>query len=67
MNFLILVDNSFSNKYSKEFESQFLNKINSLKNNLKCDIKFIENKNIENIENYLNNIYEESEGYDNII
>ena len=31
MNFLILVDNSFSNKYSKEFESQFLNKINSLK------------------------------------
>ena len=67
MNFLILVDNSFSNKYSKEFESQFLNKINSLKNNLNCDIKFIENKNIENIENYLNNIYEESEGYDNII
>ena len=67
MNFLILVDNSFSNKYSKEFESQFLNKINSLKNNLNCDIKFIENKNIENIESYLNNIYEESEGYNNII
>ena len=52
MNFLILVDNSFSNKYSKEFESQFLNKINSLKNNLNCDIKFIENKNIENIIEY---------------
>ena len=49
MNFLILVDNSFSNKYSKEFESKFLNKINSLKNNLNCDIKFIENKNIENL------------------
>lgn len=67
MNFLILVDNSFSNKYSKEFESQFLNKINSLKNNLNCEIKNLENKNIDNIENYLNNIFKESEGYDNII
>ncbi len=67
MNFLILVDNSFSNEYSKEFENQFLEKINSLKNNLNCEIKNLENKNIENIENYLNNIFKESDGFDNII
>lgn len=67
MNFLILVDNSFSNEYSKEFEFQFLHKIDSLKNDLSCDSKCIENINIQTIENYLNNIYKESEGYDNII
>ena len=67
MDFLILIDNSFSNEYSKQFENKFLEKINSLKNNLNCEIKNLENKNIENIENYLNNIFKESEGYDNII
>ena len=47
MNFLILVDNSFSNEYSKRFENKFLEKINSLKNNLNCEIKNLENKNID--------------------
>lgn len=67
MNFLILIDNSFSNEYSKKFESQFLYKINLLKNSLNCDLKYIENINIKTIENYLDNIYKESDGYDNII
>lgn len=68
MNFLILIDNSFSNEYSKEFENQFLNKADILKNNLNCDIKFIEyDINLKTIEDYLNRIYKESENYENII
>lgn len=68
MNFLILIDNSFSNEYSKEFENQFLNKADILKNNLNCDIKFIEyDMNLKTIEDYLNRIYKESENYENII
>ena len=67
MSFLILIDKSFDNEYSKEFESVFYNKALVLKNNLNCDIKYIENNDLENIENYLNNIYKESGNYDNII
>ena len=67
MSFLILIDKSFDNEFSKEFESIFYNKALVLKNNLNCDIKYIENNDLENIENYLNNIYKESENYDNII
>lgn len=68
MNFLILIDNSFSNEYSKEFENQFLNKADILKNNLNCDIKFIEyDINLKTIEDYLNRIYKESENHENII
>ena len=67
MSFLILIDKSFDNEFSKEFESIFYNKTLVLKNNLNCDVKYIENNDLENIENYLNNIYKESENYDNII
>lgn len=67
MSFLILADKSFSNEFSKEFENIFNDKINILKEKLNCGIKYIENNDLENIENYLNNIYKESENYDNII
>ena len=67
MSFLILIDKSFSNIYSKEFESVFNDKINTLKNILNCGVKELHNNDINIIENYLNNIYKESEGYDNII
>ena len=67
MSFLILADKTFSNEFSKEFDNLFNDKINTLKEKLKCDVKYIENNDLENIENYLNNIYRESESYDNII
>ncbi len=67
MSFLILIDKSFDSDYSKEFDNIFNDKTVILKNTLNCDIKYIENNDLENIENYLNNIYKESENYDNII
>lgn len=67
MSFLILIDKSFDSEYSKEFDNIFNDKTVILKNTLNCDIKYIENNDLENIENYLNNIYKESENYDNII
>ncbi|MEI0510047.1 spiro-SPASM protein [Brachyspira intermedia] len=67
MSFLILADKTFSNEFSKEFDSIFNDKINILKEKLNCDFKYIENNDLEKIENYLNNIYKESENYDNII
>lgn len=67
MSFLILADKTFSNEFSKEFDSIFNDKINILKEKLNCDVKYIENNDLEKIENYLNNIYKESENYDNII
>ena len=67
MSFLVLVDKSFSNEFSKEFDGIFNEKINLLKDALTCDVKYIENNDLENIDNYLNNIFNESENYDNII
>ena len=67
MSFLILADKTFSNEFSKEFDSIFNDKINILKEKLNCDVKYIENNDLEKIEHYLNNIYKESENYDNII
>ena len=67
MSFLVLVDKSFSNEFSKEFDGIFNEKINLLKDALNCDVKYIENNDLENIDNYLNNIFNESENYDNII
>ncbi|MDA0035495.1 hypothetical protein OFR41_10295 [Brachyspira hyodysenteriae] len=67
MSFLILADKTFSNEFSKEFDNIFNDKINILKDKLNCDVKYIENNDLEIIENYLNNIYKESENYDNII
>ena len=66
MSFLILIDKSFSNIYSKEFDNVFNDKIAALKNSLNCEVKEL-NNDIDTIENYLNNIFKESEGYDNII
>ena len=67
MSFLILADKTFSNEFSREFDSIFNDKINILKEKLNCDVKYIENNDLEKMENYLNNIYKESENYDNII
>lgn len=67
MSFVILVDKTFSNDYSIEFDNIFYDKILLLSNNLDCDIKYIENNDLKNIENYLNNIYKISDNYDNII
>ena len=67
MSFLVLVDKSFSNEFSKEFDGIFNEKINLLKDALNCDVKYIENNDLENIDNYLNNIFNESENYDNIV
>ena len=67
MSFLVLVDKSFSNEFSKEFDGIFNEKINLLKDALTCDVKYIENNDLENIDNYLNNIFNESENYDNIV
>ncbi|ASJ21027.1 spiro-SPASM protein [Brachyspira hampsonii] len=67
MSFLILADRTFSNEFSIIFDNIFNDKINTLKEKLNCDVKYIENNDLEKIENYLNNIYAESENYDNII
>ncbi|WP_295156985.1 spiro-SPASM protein [uncultured Brachyspira sp.] len=67
MSFLILADKSFNNEFSMKFDDIFNDKINILKDKLNCSIKYIENNNIEKIDDYLNNIYRESENYDNII
>ena len=67
MSFLILADKSFVMKFSREIENIFNDKINILKEKLNCGIKYIENNDSKNIENHLNNIYKESENYDNII
>ncbi|EKV57107.1 spiro-SPASM protein [Brachyspira hampsonii] len=67
MSFLILADRTFSNEFSIIFDDIFNDKINTLKEKLNCDVKYIENNDLEKIENYLNNIYRESENYDNII
>ncbi|PTY39639.1 spiro-SPASM protein [Brachyspira hampsonii] len=67
MSFLILADRTFSNEFSIIFDDIFNDKINTLKEKLNCDVKYIENNDLEKIENYLNNIYIESENYDNII
>lgn len=70
MSFLILVDNTFNNKFNAEFEDIFINKINLLKEKLNCDIKNIDhNDDIKDlsIEQYLNNIYIATENYENII
>ena len=67
MSFLVLIDKSFSNEFSKEFEVLFYDKAVKLQNALNCGLRYIENNDLEKIDNYLNNIYKESEGYDNII
>ncbi|WP_297208109.1 spiro-SPASM protein [uncultured Brachyspira sp.] len=67
MSFLILIDKSFSNIYSEEFDDIFNEKVNALKNILNCQVKELRDNDINIIENYLNNIYRESDGYDNII
>ena len=70
MSFLILIDNTFNNKFNAKFRDIFINKINLLKEKLNCDIKSIDhNDDIKDlsIEQYLNNIYIATENYENII
>ena len=66
MEFIIIVDESFENEYSKIFLEDFAKKIELLKQELNCDVKNI-NYAANRAEDYLNNIYRETENYDNII
>ena len=66
MKFIIIIDESFENEYSKIFLEDFYKKIELLKEKLNCDVKNI-NYTPKEAEDYLNNIYKETENYDNII
>ncbi|MEI0531498.1 spiro-SPASM protein [Brachyspira pilosicoli] len=66
MEFIIIVDESFENEYSKIFLEDFGKKIELLKQELNCDVKNI-NYIAKGAEDYLSNIYKETENYDNII
>ena len=66
MKFIIIVDESFENEYSKMFSDDFCKKTELLQQELNCDVKNI-NYIAKGAEDYLNNIYKETENYDNII